>query len=1095
MVRSRWLARVLSAALISSLVLAASPVSPLVTSVAAAPSTAGPSRLTARAMELLDAALAAGRTSVVIIVSTRTSRGDNVARGLEALGATIINKDNSLGYVSALIGVDRVKAASALADVDLVDLDELIQLEPPTVDDLNAPAPGPGTPAQNSYMPTRDTGAPQFVAANPTWDGRGTVIGILDTGVDLYHPALTTTSTGARKVADWVTATHPIADGASDKSWIPMTQQISVAGGSFTVGANTYTGAADGAYRYGVFSEADLRAAGATEYDIADCDPLPPDGPPPANQHVAPPGPDVNRDGDCADKFAVLWRTADDTVWVDSDADKDFADELAMREYKVNHDIGTFGVENAATAVRDTVPFTIQVDGQNKFVNIGIVSGAHGSHVAGIAAGNDFFGGAFDGAAPGAQIVSIRVCLFINSCTARALVDGMIFAAKQANVDAINMSIGGLPNLNDGNNARAQLYNRLIEQSNVQMFISAGNSGPGLNTVGDPSVATLVMSIGAYVHTDTWLNNYGATAAKGDGIFVFSSRGPREDGGFKPEVIAPGAAVSSIPGWQPGSPVAEAGYALPPGYGMFNGTSMAAPQAAGAAALLLSAAKQAGVQHQPAQLRQAMKSSARYLPYYQAIEQGNGIINVGAAWDLLKTNIKTADISSSVAVKTILSGGLATPNVGVGIHDREGVTAGSSFTRTYTFTRNGGGTVTYNLTWVGNDGTFSSPLTLALGKSANLAVTVNPATAGLHSAILNIDDPNTVGIDYQTMNTVVAALPLNAGNSFKQTVTGSADRPDTNKPRHFFAVPTGTTMLRVTATVLSGRMRTLRQHPFGASLDSTSTTAYCSAGANCQSGQPAGTIQRTFTPTATVPIVGVWEVTLDTSRTSTASPSTYSLTVETFSVTIAPTSWTETGVTTPSTRGPKTFTATNNGASFTGSITGSSLTSAREETPLAFAAGAAPQVRFIELPAGTSRLTVQLFQLPGAAADLDLFVYDCTAGPNACVLRGSGTSATSNETVNVTTGLNAGQWKTVVDPFFVPAGGTSFRYLDEWAKASLGSIATTDAPAVRGTGASWTADATATLAESPGTGRFLRGFVSVSMGSTVLASAEARFIP
>ena len=64
----------------------------------------------------------------------------------------------------------------------------------------------------------------------------------------------------------------------------------------------------------------------------------------------------------------------------------------------------------------------------------------------------------------------------------------MIYVAKQANVDVINMSIGGLPSLNDGNNARC-LYDRLIDQSKVQMFISAGNSGAGMNTVGDPSVA------------------------------------------------------------------------------------------------------------------------------------------------------------------------------------------------------------------------------------------------------------------------------------------------------------------------------------------------------------------------------------------------------------------------------------------------------------------------------------------------------------------------------------------------------------------------------------------------------------------------------
>ena len=65
----------------------------------------------------------------------------------------------------------------------------------------------------------------------------------------------------------------------------------------------------------------------------------------------------------------------------------------------------------------------------------------------------------------------------------------MIYAVKSAHVDVINMSIGGLPALNDGNNARAELYNRLIEQYKVQMFFSAGNSGPGMNTVGDPSVA------------------------------------------------------------------------------------------------------------------------------------------------------------------------------------------------------------------------------------------------------------------------------------------------------------------------------------------------------------------------------------------------------------------------------------------------------------------------------------------------------------------------------------------------------------------------------------------------------------------------------
>jgi subtilisin family serine protease len=164
------------------------------------------------------------------------------------------------------------------------------------------------------------------------------------------------------------------------------------------------------------------------------------------------------------------------------------------------------------------------------------------------------------GAAPGAKIVSLRACLFIAGCTATALFEGMIFVAKQSNVDVINMSIGGLPALNDGNNTRAMLYDRLVEQYNVQMFISAGNSGPGMNTVGDPSVATKVMSVGAYITDDTYLAAYGAQLYEDDNLHYFSSRGPREDGGFKPNVVASGAAdlhdtrCGRVPGVWPGMP-------------------------------------------------------------------------------------------------------------------------------------------------------------------------------------------------------------------------------------------------------------------------------------------------------------------------------------------------------------------------------------------------------------------------------------------------------------------------------------------------------------------------------------------------------------
>ena len=131
-----------------------------------------------------------------------------------------------------------------------------------------------------------------------------------------------------------------------------------------------------------------------------------------------------------------------------------------------------------------------------------------------------------NGAAPGAKIESVRVCMFIPGCTTHALIEGMTYIAKQGNVDVINMSIGGLPSLNDGNNARAVLYDRLIDTYNVQMFISAGNSGAGLNTIGDPSVASKVVSVGSYISNDTWQKNYGSDSAFDDNLHAFSSARP-----------------------------------------------------------------------------------------------------------------------------------------------------------------------------------------------------------------------------------------------------------------------------------------------------------------------------------------------------------------------------------------------------------------------------------------------------------------------------------------------------------------------------------------------------------------------------------------
>jgi hypothetical protein len=1075
------LARVLTTATVTVLVASIAIAS---TALADSP---GRSKLSKQDRERLAAATASGSATVTMLFATAETSTGAVANALRALGATVRRQDADAGYIRADVPTDKADLASKIPGVEGSELDQVFASPTPDVGEGDAPEqlpPDNTTPAQNAYMPTQDTGAPQFVAAHPTWDGRGITIGILDLGIDLGHPALQTTSTGERKIIDWLTYTDPATEG--DPSWVPMTSTVTVTGGTFTVGtgasARTYTGAPDGTWKYGEFSEdnptfANLGGSAAAEYRI-NC----------ANRPGQ--GGDLDRNGNCGDVYAILWDgAADGVTWRDSDHDLSFADETAMTTYKTSFQVGEYGHDNAATAIRESVPFVSQVDAAG-FVSLGVVSGAHGTHVAGIATGGKLFGDA-TGAAPGAQIVSIRVCLFTSGCTAHALTEGMIYAAKTANVDVISMSIGGLPSLNDGNNARAILYNRLIDKWGAQIFLSAGNSGPGVNTMGDPAAATKAMAIGAYWTKASVFANYGNDAVSDEALHDFSSRGPREDGGLKPEVVAPGNATSSVPTWQAGQCLSVPNCG--PGLGMFNGTSMAAPQASGAAALLLSAAEQVGVGHKPDQIRQAMRSSARFIPGYQAHEQGFGLINVGGAWALLQQGVKTADISSAVATNTKLSGFLATPGIGTGIYDREGVHPNdAAYTRTYTFTRSDGGNATYDLRWIGNDGTFALPagvssISFDKKSSATLAIKVTPgAVAGVHSALLVLDDPKFGGIEYATMNTVIVSIPLNAANSYKATVAGSAKRFEAGQPKAFFDVPLGTTAIRMTLRVIDGRVNATPLHPYGVPLTGATQAIPLTTG-------PA-TVTRIIT---TGPTEGVWEVVDAASRAAVPPSSTYEVSLEAFKVTLTPASWTQAAtVGTPYTQ---SFSASMDFAGASTVQTGAAFASA-SSTTATIAAGGAQQTYDVTVPSGTTQLNVSIGGASDPGADLDLYLYRCSSATSCTTLVGVSGGSTAVESITLNSPAPA-LYRAVVDPFAIPAGSTSYTYTDALANPAYGSVTVpANPPTARATGDTWaftaTGQANASANTPPGTGRFLRSSVSVrldSAGGTALTSATVIF--
>jgi hypothetical protein len=221
--------------------------------------------------EALAEATVGGKSTIGVLIASKSGANGTVVSGLQGLGANIRYRDDSIDYVRAFVATNKVNAVANLAGVQAIAIDRLIPIDDPAAEsggiDADPTPPGPGTPAENSQLPTRDIGAPQFVAAHPTYDGRGVVIGILDTGIDVLTPELqsakTVDGTPTRKIIDWENFNDP--PNGLDPSWINMQTQVNVSGGSFASGGVTYTGvAADGAYRLGVFDESSIMRGAST---------------------------------------------------------------------------------------------------------------------------------------------------------------------------------------------------------------------------------------------------------------------------------------------------------------------------------------------------------------------------------------------------------------------------------------------------------------------------------------------------------------------------------------------------------------------------------------------------------------------------------------------------------------------------------------------------------------------------------------------------------------------------------------------------------------------------------------------------------------
>jgi serine protease AprX len=266
----------------------------------------------------------------------------------------------------------------------------------------------------------------------------------------------------------------------------------------------------------------------------------------------------------------------------------------------------------------------------------------HGTHVAGIVAGNGFNSlGVRAGIAPDAHLVSLKV---LNQ-DGRGVISNVIAAlgwvvANKAtyNLRVINLSVGAAVTESYNTDPLTLAAKRAVD-AGIVVVTAAGNLGS--NTLGEaqyggitaPGNAPWVLTVGA--------SNHQGTVERSDDVMAsYSSRGPSAiDFQAKPDIVAPGTGTVSLSDPTSLMYTTKAAYLLsgssPLGYMPYlslSGTSMSAPVVSGSVALML----QANPKLTPNLVKGILQYTAQVYPGYDALTEGAGFLNTKGAVDLAR---------------------------------------------------------------------------------------------------------------------------------------------------------------------------------------------------------------------------------------------------------------------------------------------------------------------------------------------------------------------------------------------------------------------------------------------------------------------------
>jgi tripeptidyl-peptidase II len=465
----------------------------------------------------------------------------------------------------------------------------------------------------HGWMPLASTGVDQFLRAHPSYDGRGVLIAILDTGIDPGIPGLSTTTTGDPKILD-------LRD-FSNEGAVPLLP-VAPAGDSVEIAGR----------RLGGFGRIKaLNTAGPYYAGIIAEIPL---GQPPAA--------DLNGNGTVGDSLPILVTRASDgwVLFADTDGDRSLAGERPIHDYLLGRE--SFGWAERGRTPKLSIAANLSDSAGTPRLDLVFDIFGHGSHVAGIAAAHDLYGvSGFDGVAPGAQLLGLKIAIGAQGgiTTTGSILYAMDYALRFAAARhlplVVNLSFGVGNEVEGAARIDHLVDSVLAAHPDLVCAISAGNDGPGLSTVGFPGSADRAISVGATLPS-SFLPPGPSGERPADQLAYFSSRGGEL---AKPDLVAPGVAYSSVPRWNAGGEVEQ-------------GTSMAAPHAAGLAALLVSGLTQEKRPIEARAIKQALMVTAQPTRGGAFVDQGTGLPNVEAAFRWLDARRSLPDVQVRVPHST-----------------------------------------------------------------------------------------------------------------------------------------------------------------------------------------------------------------------------------------------------------------------------------------------------------------------------------------------------------------------------------------------------------------------------------------------------------